>query len=203
MEVKFNSLFDNDKVATNKFYNINNTDNIGLDPRIKENTLILNYTEGEIEYQKLLNDRRYGNLPVTIISGRPCSTSLANSNKFCESSGRPEILKEIPLTCDNDYIPSGHRGNPKRYIENIDIESRLLNMDYKRQNDSCGTKNFKETNLKSLKCHKDNVLLGDSIKFNYNTKNTIHDPKSNKQCKVYIDEPMFNQSSKRMDTIPW
>ena len=33
----------------------------------------------------------------------------------------------------------------------------------------------------SLNNYRDNVLLGDSIKFNYNTKNNRHDPKSNKQ----------------------
>jgi len=204
MNSKFNSLFDNENkidLKLNNYYNINNNDNINLDPRIRNNTLILNYSDKEIENQKLLNDRRYGSLPVTIIQGRPCSTSLCTSNKFCDSSGKPEILYDAPLTCNNDFVPQGIRGDNKKYINNIDIESRLLNIDYKVKNKSCGTKDFKEPKLKSLKCFKDDALLGDSISFN--KKSFKQEPKNNNHCNKSYNEPLFNYSSKRIDTISW
>ena len=56
MNSKFNSLFDNENkidLKLNNYYNINNNDNINLDPRIRDNTLILNYSDKEIENQKL------------------------------------------------------------------------------------------------------------------------------------------------------
>ena len=195
MDIKFNSLFD-DVIINKNLYSIDNEDNIGLDHRIKENTLILNNNE-QNEYHKILETRRFGNLPVSIISGRPCSTSLCNSNKFCESLGRPEILYDVPLTCDNDYSPQGQKANPKRYIQNIDIESRLLNMDYKIQNEACGSgKEFKEKNLKSLDCFK-NTFFNDTINFN----NKISE--NAKLCNVYIDKPAFDESTKRIDAISW
>ena len=204
MDVKFNSLFDYEnkvEFKLNNYYNVSNQDEFNIDPRIKENPLILNYSDEEIEHQKLLNDRRYGTLPVTIIAGRPCSTSLCSSDKFCDSSGRPEILYDAPLSCENDFMPNGIGGNIKRYIENIDVESRLLNMDYKKQNESCGTKKFKEPKLKSLKCFKDTTLLGDNV--NFNKPSYIHKPKDNKQCSSSYDMPLFNESSKRINSVNW
>jgi hypothetical protein len=196
MDIKFNSLFD-DVIPNKNLYSIDNEDNIGLDPRIKENSLILNNNE-QNEYHKILEARRFGNLPVAIISGRPCSASLCTSNKFCESSGRPEILYDIPLTCENDYYPQGQKANQKRYIQNIDVESRLLNMDYKVQNESCSGsgKEFKEKNLKSLDCFK-NTFFNDTINFN----NKISE--NTKLCNVYIDKPAFDESTKRIDAISW
>ena len=200
MDTKFNSLFSYDDIKNDNIYDINRIDDIGLDDRIKENTLILNFYDKDLDYIKYLNERQYGNLPVTIIPGRPCSTSLCTSNKFCESSGLPEILHDLPLSCDNDFSPQG-KGNLKRYIANIDAESRLFNIDYITKNKSCGKKELKEPNLESLDCYKDTVFLSDKISFK--NQSYKHDPNKNKQCNVYIDEPMFNTSSKRIDTIPW
>ena len=194
MDIKINSLFDK-VIPNNNLYSVDNEDNIGLDPRIKENSLILNNIE-EDAYHKILETRRFGNLPVSIISGRPCSTSLCSSNKFCESSGRPTILYDIPLTCDNDYSPQGQKAHPKRYIANIDVESRLLNMDYKVQNDACNGKEFKEKNLESLDCFK-NTFINNSVNFNNKVSNNA------KQCNVYIDKPKFDESTKRIDTVLW
>ena len=205
MDVKFNSLFKNEDiidVELNNFYDIISVDDVNLDSRIKQNPLILNYSDEELEKNKLLSERRYGNLPVTIIAGRPCSTSLCTSNKFCESSGEPEILYDPPLTCNNDFAPQGQKGNNKRYIENIDVESRLFNMDYKATNKNCGKKEFKNKNLTSLNCFND-VLLGDNVNFNYASKSYKHNPKNNSACKKTYDRPLFNYSSKRIDTVDW
>jgi len=205
MDVKFNSLFNNEDtidVELNNFYDVTSVDDVNLDTRIKQTPLILNFSDEELEKNKLLSERRYGNLPVTIIGGRPCSTSLCTSNKFCESSGEPEILYDPPLTCNNDFAPQGQKGSNKRYIENIDVESRLFNMDYKAKNKNCGNKEFKNKNLSSLNCFND-VLLGDSVNFNYASKSYKHNPKNNSACKLTYDRPLFNNSSKRIDTVDW
>jgi hypothetical protein len=201
MDTKFNSLFSYDDIKNNNVYNINNVDDIGLDDRIKQNPLILNYYVKDLEYMKYLNERRYGNLPVTIIPPRSCSTSLCTSNKFCDSSGKPEILHDVPLSCENDFSPQGQKSNPKRYIANIDAESRLFNIDYITKNKSCGKKELKEPNLKSLDCYKDTIFLSDRM--NFKNQSYKHDPNKNKQCNVYIEEPLFNESSKRIDTVTW
>jgi len=205
MDVKFNSLFNNEdtiEVELNNFYDVTSVDDVNLDTRIKQTPLILNFSDEELKQNKLLSERRYGNLPVTIISGRPCATSLCTSNKFCESSGDPEILYDPPLTCKNDFAPQGQKGNNKRYIENIDVESRLFNMDYKATNKNCGKKDFKDKKLASLSCF-DNVLLGDNVNFNYASKSYKHNPKNNNACKLTYDRPLFNYSSKRIDTVDW
>lgn len=201
MDTTFNSLFSYDDIKNNNVYDINKVDDIGLDERIKKNPLILNYYDEDLEYMKNLNDRRFGNLPVTLIPPRPCSTSLCTSNKFCDSGGKPEILHDVPLSCENDFSPQGQKGNPKRYIANIDAESRLLNIDYITRNNTCGSKKLKNPNLKSLDCFKDGIFLTDVLKFK--DKSFKHDPKSNKQCKIYIEDLQFNNSSKRIDNIPW
>ena len=205
METKFNSLFNNEEtieVELNNYYDVTSVDDVNLDIRIIKTPLILNYNDEELKQNKLLSERRYGNLPVTIISGRPCPTSLCTSNKFCESSGTPEILYDPPLTCQNDFAPQGQKGSNKRYIENIDVESRLFNMDYKATNKNCGRKDFKDKKLTSLSCF-DDVLLGDNVNFNYASKSYKHNPKNNSACKKTYDRPLFNNSSKRIDTVDW
>ena len=201
MDIKFNSLFNNENnidIKPTNYYNINKQDDINLDNRIKENSLIINFSEDELNRHNLLNNRNYGNLPVTLISGRPCSTSLCNSNKFCDSGGKVEILKEITLSCDNDFMPQSERPHPKRYLQNMDIESRLKNIDYKTHN--CGKKQFKEKDLKSLDCFKDK-LINDSVIFKDrgNTKHTG----INQQCNIKLNNAIFNNSSKRIDNINW
>ena len=201
MDTKFNSLFSYDDVKSNNLYDIRKVDDIGLDERIKKNPLILNYYNDDLAYMNALNERRYGNLPVTLIPPRPCSTSLCSSNKFCDSTGKPEILHDVPLSCENDFSPQGQKGNPKRYIANIDAESRLFNIDYITRNNSCGRKNFKEKNLKSLDCYKDNIFLTDVMRFK--EKSFSHDSINNIQCKKVIENLSFNNSSKRIDNITW
>ena len=85
------------------------------------------------------------------------------------------------------------------YINNIDVESRLLNIDYNNQ--KCGKKNFKNTDSKALKCFNDNLLKNDSLNI---TNSTIykHNPKNNRQCKT-ASKPIFNQSSKRITNLDW
>ena len=194
MDVKFNSLFN--EVSSGKFYDISESDNIGLDPRIKENALILNYDKQDLNYQQYLDNRRYGNLPVTVISGRPCSTQLCTSNKFCESTGLPHVFHKIPFSCNNDFLPNANTGNVDKYMENIDIEARLFNIDHKQKKEGCGSKEFKSNSLDKNSCYKFNDTTPTIQK---NFKND----KPNNQCDRYIPELGFGQSSKRITTENW
>ena len=206
MDTKFNSLFNmsnKDKISSkygNNYY-INQTDYINLDPRIRESPLILNDYDDKL-YQDILDKRQYGNLPVTIISGRPCSTSLCElNNRPCDNGGWTEVINDVPITCENDFSPNASKGNPKRILNNIELEARLFNIDYNV--DKCGKKNFKSAkDTSSLNCYK-NTLKSDSM--NHSPQFYIpnkHNPKNNNQCKKEF-YPRFNQSSKRINTVKW
>lgn len=200
MDIVFNSLLDNNTQIIDH-YNIKSVDDVGLDERIKKNSLILNFYDKDLEYLKNISKRNFSNMPVTHISPRPCSTSLCSSDKFCDSSGRPEVINETSLKCKNDFLPNSINGTTNKYFSNIDVESRLFNIDYYKQNEKCGKKNFKNDNLQSLNCYKDNILLSDSLtnkneSYKHNTKNNIN-------CDKYIPDELFNMPTKRIDIISW
>lgn len=194
MDVKFNSLFN--EVSSGKFYDITDSDNIGLDPRIKQNSLILNYDKEDLNYQQYLDNRRYGDLPVTVISGRPCSTQLCTSNKFCDSTGLPYVFQKVPFSCENDFLPNANTGNVDKYMENIDIEARLFNIDHKQKKEGCGGKEFKSDALEKNSCYKfkENVSV---------TPKNFKNESPNNQCDKYITDLGFRQSSKRISNLDW
>jgi hypothetical protein len=199
MDTIFNSLL-NDDTEISDHYKIDSVDDIGLDERIKKNPLILNFYDKDLEYLQNISKRNFSNLPVTHISPRPCATSLCSSDKFCDSAGKPEIINDISLKCDNDFIPNGTKGTISKYFSNIDIESRLFNIDYYQQNEKC-SKKLKNPGLKSLNCYKDNILLRDTLINNDNSYK--HDKKNNTNCDKYIEDELFNMPSKRIDTVYW
>tara|TARA_Y100000591_G_scaffold331568_1_gene365891 strand:+ start:3071 stop:3655 length:585 start_codon:yes stop_codon:yes gene_type:complete len=194
MDVKFNSLFN--EVSSGNYYDVSYTDNIGLDPRIKENTLILNYDEEDLNYQRYLDNRRYGDLPVTVISGRPCSTQLCTSTKFCESTGLPYVFHKVPSNCNNDFLPNATSGNVDKYMQNIDIEARLFNIDYKQKKDGCGGKEYKSNELDKNSCYnfKENTTI---------VPKNFKNEKPNNQCDKYIPNLGFGKSSKRITNENW
>jgi len=205
MNYKANTLFNmsTERITKSKYgnlYYIGEIDNINLDPRIRETPLILNDNDDNL-YQDILEKRQYGNLPVTIISGRPCSTSLCElNNRPCDKGGWTEVINDIPITCENDFSPNASKGNPNKIINNIDVESRLFNMDYLV--DKCGKKTFKNKETTQLNCYK-NTLNTDSLNHtpHYYIPNK-HNIKNNNQCKTQFS-PRFNQSSKRINTVNW
>ena len=77
-----------------------------------------------------LHDRNFGNANNYILVGRSCATSLCTSGKFCDNGGWPEIFTPTIKQCDNYFIPQG-LGEPQKYAQTIDIESRVHNIDYK------------------------------------------------------------------------
>lgn len=201
MDIKFNSLFDSNSETSLKpdnYYNVNNIDQFLLDERIKNTGYILNFDKQKLDIHNAIHSRSVSNLPVTLLSGRPCSTSLCTSNKFCDSSGNPEILHDPPITCENDFMPQG-KGHPKRILQNIDVESKLRNIDYTQN--KCGEKKKKDPNMQSNKCFT-NTFNKDNVSQTIINKKFIK-PLSNPHCNTIIDRPLFNMSSKRLYTIKW
>ena len=200
MNTKFNSLFDSNNeqaIKEDNYYNVYNLDEFLIDDRIKNTGYILNFDKQKLDIHNAIHSRTVSNLPVTMISGRPCSASLCSSNKFCDSGGLPEILEDPPITCENDFMPQG-KGHPKRILQNIDVESRLRNIDYTQN--KCGEKKFKSKS-NSLSCFKD-TLKSDNIPQSLINKKFIK-PKSNPHCNNIINKPLFNMSSKRLYTQKW
>jgi len=200
MDTIFNSLLNDDTNIISQ-YKIKSVDNIGLDERIKKTPLILNFYDKDLEYLQNISKRNFSNMPVTHISPRSCSTSLCSSNKFCDSSGTPELINEVALKCDNDFLPNGVKGTTNKYFSNIDVESRLFNIDYYKQNEKCGNKKLKNENLQSLNCYKDNIFLRDTILDK--DKSYKHDKKNNINCDNYISTELFNMTSKRINNVLW
>ena len=86
MEVKFNSLFDNDvKQNETNFYHVDT-----VDTTLLLSNLVLGEDTGKSEAVQKLGERNFGNYPNYLLSGRPCATKMMSSKKFCDSSGWPE-----------------------------------------------------------------------------------------------------------------
>ena len=134
MNTKFNSLFDNEINSTNNdYYTIDKKDE-----SLIINNLILDYDKQKLDAIKSLGKR---NLATDtnynyILDGRPCDTSLCTSNKFCDSSGWPEVKEDEKdgnqTICNRLLMPNSNRLPPNIVSQNIDIEARLFNMDSKR-----------------------------------------------------------------------
>ena len=112
---KFNSLFDNDSESY-EHYDVRDIDTImGL------TELVLNYDTQTLENNEKLFERNIFNMQNPILSGRPCSTSLCSSDKFCDSSGWPQKIKGVANVNNiSDEIS-----------KNIDTSSKLIHDTYK------------------------------------------------------------------------
>ena len=161
MEVKFNSLFDNDVSQENTDYYMVDTQ----DTTLLLSKLVLGEDLGKSRAVEILGKRNFGNFPNYLLSGRPCATRGCPPEKFCDSSGWPESPTFIPEnTCDMPFAPNSQRGDPNVRARNIELEAKLFNMDYK--DSKCHLKEHKENPCErnpescSLGCHK-NSIAGD------------------------------------------
>ena len=212
MNTKFNSLFDNDINSTNNdYYTIDKKDESFI-----INNLILDYDKQKLDAIKNLGKR---NLSTDtnynyILDGRPCDTSLCTSNKFCYSSGWPEVKEDEKNTnqkiCNRLLMPNSNRLPPNIISQNIDIEARLFNMDSKRN--KCDTPEYKEVvcnsddDTCSLNCESDildkDFLISKLLKKkqqNYKKENR----KTSYLCNVKENSFKTFQPTKRRDTIKW
>ena len=190
MDIKFNSLFDNEVEEEINFYDINNKDNVlGL------TDLVLNFDKQQLNENKIRHERNFGNTPNFVLGPRPCSTSLCNSNKFCDSSGWPTILFEDKSDpCENYFSPQGDKALPSKYFQNIEVENRLRNADYK--DSKCNDKDFKKQNNKQLSCHKD-IISKDRL-----ILDTEYTKKETRSCKPIKNFSIFN-ATKRINAEKW
>jgi len=159
MEVKFNSLFDND------YYTQKNSDYYMVDTQdtiLQLSNLVLSENIGKSEAVKKLGKRPFGNYPNYLLSGRPCATRGCPPDKFCDSSGWPESPVFKPTNpCEMPFAPNSQRGDPNLWARNIEMESKLRNIDF--IDSKCHLKYHKEDPCKNnpeecaLSCHKDAI----------------------------------------------
>ena len=128
MEVKFNSLFDNYIEQENTNYYMVDTQ----DSTLLLSNLVLGEDLAKSRAVEILGKRNYGNFPNYLLSGRPCATRGCPPEKFCDSSGWPESTTIVPEnSCDMPFAPNSQRGDPNLWARNIELETKLFNMDYK------------------------------------------------------------------------
>ena len=161
MDVVFNSLFDSELDPEDSLYYPTNKH----DTTLLLSNMVFQEDEGKRKGIEALEKRQFGTHANYILSGRPCSAGLCSSGKFCDSGGWPESPKfkrENP--CEMPFSPNSSRGDPSIWIDNIDIEAKLRNIDY--VNSKCHIKQYKEAPCANnpdrcaLKCHK-NAIAGD------------------------------------------
>ena len=128
MDVKFNSLFDNefDEINETDFYSINRQDDTFITSNI-----LLTFDKRNLLDNSTLYQRNFGDSKDYRLGPRPCSTRHASSNKFCDYPGLPEIYEEKKDKCNTDFMPNSSIGNRNNYLRNIDIENKILQRDYK------------------------------------------------------------------------
>ena len=121
MDIKFNSLFDNQDVNQ---YNTDLRLIDTIDESLIINTLILQADEEKNKGIKQLEDRQFGDQPVRLLSGRPCSASLCSSGKFCDSGGWPDMrVYKRADPCSLPLAPNSSRGDPDIFINIENLES--------------------------------------------------------------------------------
>ena len=159
MEVKFNSLFDNQVDSQNdtKHYLIDTQDET-----LQLTRLVLGEDIGKRKAIEKLEKRNFGNYPNYILSGRSCATRGCPPEKFCESSGWPESpIFKLKNPCEMPIAPNSQRGDPNLWARNIEMESKLRNIDY--IDSKCHLKMHKEDpctrNPEScaLSCHRNKI----------------------------------------------
>lgn len=217
-----NSLFNNDiDPESSDLYPICKKDDVlGL------TELVLKFDRQKLRGNIKLYERNLGDGNAYILDGRPCSTSLCSSGKFCESSGWPELFDPTINQCDNYFLPQAGRGEPRKYLQNIDIESRVRNIDYRinkchlnypKDGSSCDPRD----NKCQLNCHK-KILQRDHKITEFKTDNDSQyefarqsveaNRKRVKESKMRSCQPiqddnqfefLIDQPTKRINTIPW
>ena len=210
MEPKFNSLFDNEFDENNEadFYPINKQD----DTYITSN-ILLTFDREKLSYNDIINQRNYGDSKDYRLGPRPCSTRHSSSNKFCDHPGLPEVYEEKTDKCTKYFMPNSSIGNRKQYIRNIDLEHKILQMDYK--DSKCNNKQIKDDMCDpndpncALSC--DTILFkNDKFDIQRNTGRNVLLEEHKNYCKNMNNS--FNQikndfltyrPTKRKNTINW
>ena len=163
MDVVFNSLFDSELTPEDSlYYPIDK-----YDTTLLLSNMVFQEDVGKRTGIEALEKRQFGTHANYILSGRPCSAGLCSSGKFCDSGGWPESpISKRDNPCELPFSPNSGRGDPTIWIDNIEIEAKLRNIDY--INSKCQIKKLKEIPCANnpdrcaLKCHT-NTVNGDYV----------------------------------------
>lgn len=208
MQVKFNSLFDNefDEINESDFYSINRQDDTFITSNI-----LLTFDKRNLLNNSTLYQRNFGDSKDYRLGPRPCSTRHASSNKFCDYPGLPEIYEEKKDKCNTDFMPNSSIGNRNNYLRNIDIEHKMLQRDYK--DSKCDKKEKKDDMCNEndpnciLKCD-NNIFKKDNMTINRKGLN----PEENNKLYCNAMKNNFRQiknnfntynPTKRINVINW
>ena len=208
MEVKFNSLFDNefDEINETEFYSINRQDDTFVTSNI-----LLTFDRRKLSENSILYQRNFGDSKDYRLGPRSCSTRHASSDKFCDHPGLPEVYEEKKDKCNIDFMPNSSIGNRNNYLRNIDIEHKILQRDFK--DSKCDLKNKKEDMCNEndpncvLNCD-ENIFKKDNMTIERKTFN----PKENNRLYCNAMNKNFNQiknnfntfnPTKRINVINW
>jgi len=225
MEVKFNSLFDNDDyIQDNSQYYLVDS----VDTTLLLSNLVLGEDVDKSDAVKKLEKRTFCNYPNYILSGRPCATRGCPPDKYCESSGWPESPTFKPKNpCEMPFAPNSQRGDPHIWARNIEMDSKLKKIDY--IDNKCHIKLHKEDPCKNnpqecaLSCHRDKIasdyllpkqerkwdvdVPADLPKLSDGIKRVKNNHKQRCEKMVKDLEKGMNmrlfESTKRIDTVKW
>ena len=212
MEPKFNSLFDNDNdydsVNEVGFYPIDKVDDTQI-----TSTILLTFDKQKLAENEVLSERNFGDSKDYRLGPRSCSTRHASSNKFCDYPGLPEVYEKKKDKCKKYFMPNSSIGDRSQYLRNIDLEHKILQMDY---NDSkCDNKKSKEDmcNPNDPKCSlscENNIFKKDKMSVNRQTGQNIVLENNRLYCNAMksnfkqIKNDFFTyQPTKRKNTINW
>ena len=209
MEVKFNSLFDNDfHESEPEYYPVDKVDDALL-----LTNLLLTFDKKSAEENVNIFERNFGESNNYRLGPRPCSTLPASSDKFCDHPGLPEVYIEEVDKCKHYFMPNSNIGERNQYLRNIDIEARLTKRDFndskcdeKKYKDDMCDKNNKDCvlNCEQNLLNKDNVgnnkVYGENV-VNRNRQQYC-DSRSNNQAEIMKNFMTF-QPTKRRDVLNW
>jgi hypothetical protein len=212
MDIKFNSLFDNDNKydeTTDEYYSVNRKDDTLI-----LNTILLTFDQMKMIKNVELSNRQFGNSKNYRLGPRPCSTRNASSEKFCDNPGLPEVFDEKVDKCKQYFMPNSSIGDRGQYLRNIDLEARIRKVDY--IDSKCDNKTYKsdmcdinDTNC-SINCGK-KIFKNDTItppSREYGVDATRNNHKQycnslkNTHSQVKNDFLTF-QPTKRRDVVKW
>ena len=189
MDIKFNSLFDqDDSDNSGDLYSVDN-----VDTTLLLSNLVLSEDIGKRKAVEKLEDRTFGNYPNYLLSGRPCATRGCPPEKFCDSSGWPTSKTFVPENkCAMPFAPNSSRGDPNIHGRNIDVESKLYNIDF--IDSKCHLNKHKEDPCKDnpdtcvLGCHRDIIASDYMLPKTINWDVNKYKPSSLEDTKKRIEE---------------
>ena len=208
MEPIFNSLFNNefDESTETEFYPIYKIDNTSI-----TSTIMLTFDKRKLNENKILTERNFGESKDYRLGPRPCSTRHASSDKFCEYPGLSEVYEEKKDKCKRTFMANSSIGDRSQYLRNIDIENKILQMDYK--DSKCNNKKSKEDICSDndpnciLSCEK-NIFKKDRLQVDKSQSNPITNNKLycntiNKNLNQIKNDFLTYTPTKRKNTVNW